>query len=549
MSPWDVLGLAQGCRDKVAIKRGYAAALRQHRPDQDPVGFQRVRQAYEFLLRLADLPASDDAPLPQADEDAAVPAVSSSPAAPLSAARISAASPDPVPWQEAEPSAASVAALPPAVPTPVAPASAESGSSATSALPAPETVPETRESAQILADLHARFRADELDVGSWSQAVLRLAPTELIVASVDDALLLHELDRGGDAITGMCLRTWHQGGAWSRLQEFAGAFAAAQANLCYLRPGRILAAVAGMLAIAEPLIAQDLLDAAFKERNQAGDERMFRQVEDQVRAGQSARGLPAEQRHLLASIIRDEAWDCDTSTPAAKGLLRSIALFRLDSHLRQHLERTVPIVMKYAARTVSPRERRAARKAQAPMRPARDSSSGSLPGWVVWIGIVLIIKLLAAVGSGAFNSSPTPQPVPMSYDYQKQMREHLRQSDLQYERELMRTIDVPPAGWNEDSWRQLSVEARVAIRRQQKSHAPGTHLPAMPHLRLEPQLFVLGEEHRRWLDESDPEAPPPGWKADAWRRMSQDKKDQYREILRQRLEAAATSPPAKNPGP
>jgi len=49
MSCWSVLGLAAGA-DARSIKRQYAALLRQYRPDVDPVGFQRLREAYEQAL-------------------------------------------------------------------------------------------------------------------------------------------------------------------------------------------------------------------------------------------------------------------------------------------------------------------------------------------------------------------------------------------------------------------------------------------------------------------------------------------------------------------
>lgn len=46
-----VLGLAPDA-DERAIKRAYAALLRVHRPDDDPVGFQRINEAYAHALEL-----------------------------------------------------------------------------------------------------------------------------------------------------------------------------------------------------------------------------------------------------------------------------------------------------------------------------------------------------------------------------------------------------------------------------------------------------------------------------------------------------------------
>jgi len=50
MSCWHILGIAP-TGDEAAIKKAYAARLREHRPDRDPAGFRRVRAAYEAALQ------------------------------------------------------------------------------------------------------------------------------------------------------------------------------------------------------------------------------------------------------------------------------------------------------------------------------------------------------------------------------------------------------------------------------------------------------------------------------------------------------------------
>lgn len=52
MTCWTVLGLPEDA-DKRSIKRQYAGLLKQYRPDQDPEGFQRLREAYEQALEWA----------------------------------------------------------------------------------------------------------------------------------------------------------------------------------------------------------------------------------------------------------------------------------------------------------------------------------------------------------------------------------------------------------------------------------------------------------------------------------------------------------------
>src|SRR5580700_8475682 len=54
-TPWEVLGIAPQA-DEQQIRRAYARLLKAHRPDQDPEGFRRVRDAYEALQAAADRP-------------------------------------------------------------------------------------------------------------------------------------------------------------------------------------------------------------------------------------------------------------------------------------------------------------------------------------------------------------------------------------------------------------------------------------------------------------------------------------------------------------
>lgn len=52
MNCWTVLDLPDDA-DERSIRRRYAQLLKIHRPDEDPVAFQRLREAYERALQLA----------------------------------------------------------------------------------------------------------------------------------------------------------------------------------------------------------------------------------------------------------------------------------------------------------------------------------------------------------------------------------------------------------------------------------------------------------------------------------------------------------------
>lgn len=55
MTCWNVLGLTPDA-DSRTIKRQYAALLKKTRPDEDPEGFQRLREAYEAALERSQAP-------------------------------------------------------------------------------------------------------------------------------------------------------------------------------------------------------------------------------------------------------------------------------------------------------------------------------------------------------------------------------------------------------------------------------------------------------------------------------------------------------------
>jgi hypothetical protein len=60
VTPWEVLGI-DPTRDRRAIKKAYALRLKTNNPEDDPMGFQELRNAYEMALALASFAERDAA--------------------------------------------------------------------------------------------------------------------------------------------------------------------------------------------------------------------------------------------------------------------------------------------------------------------------------------------------------------------------------------------------------------------------------------------------------------------------------------------------------
>lgn len=78
LSAWEVLGIAE-TTDAKAIRRAYAAGLKQNRPDQDASAFQLLTDAYEWALAHARRQAFEEQAEAQPEADHAAEASQASP--------------------------------------------------------------------------------------------------------------------------------------------------------------------------------------------------------------------------------------------------------------------------------------------------------------------------------------------------------------------------------------------------------------------------------------------------------------------------------------
>jgi hypothetical protein len=72
-NPWSVLGLEAASATEREVKRAYARLVKEHRPETDPSGFQRIHQAYQLALEWVRQPGPRIQPEEIAEETPADP--------------------------------------------------------------------------------------------------------------------------------------------------------------------------------------------------------------------------------------------------------------------------------------------------------------------------------------------------------------------------------------------------------------------------------------------------------------------------------------------
>lgn len=286
-----VLGLASDqVGDPKAVKRAYAVMLKRHRPDQDPEGFARVREAYDTLLvaqnlnrRLADENASS--PAPGASEPAPsgtnTPSTQSSPEAPQADPELAADHPlrqaitrlEDLVRQRAGGATALLAAR--QVWTLAQSEHPRLGLQALATAFADQPLT----AGEVLGD-RGLLLAFEHDHGELADQVLKAWGAQDFQRLMTFASRLQsELDRGQDQLAGLTLR------------------------------------LSDLIALRDPELADDLLDYAFHHLPKEVRE-ITTLIEQRVQIGRLLVGLPSTARRFLWEVLDRDPQAPEPSVPA-----------------------------------------------------------------------------------------------------------------------------------------------------------------------------------------------------------------------------------------
>ncbi len=401
--PWLTLILDRHTATERDVKAAYARLLKQHRPDIDPVGFQRVRAAYAEALdwlkhrahheeqtELEDTESSPEPPAPSLNT-----AEEASPANLAPEPEIGAASsieplslPDVEPPEVAPPElAASLAALAQAW---------------------------QENSREGLATAFAKLSAESLKLQLPALKICRLlhqavgGKAEPVAQHAPADFLLYLLRGGEVQVVLEVTKSWDSSHSIASAALLAMAMDRAKYQPADEDAAMVLAHLARIIAFHHPGIANQLVNAAYPFLPLDGREQIMSFLEHQIAMGKIFFGFPAEFQRFWKSRLhpRDDEETMDWYSAEAVEALRYVVQNR--GHSWEGLgviQQLVPSEVWEPAEKVL---RAQAAKAQKQQQSARGGSKG-FQGWM-WVIIILVANLGRMLSHDSSSTTPPKSP-------------------------------------------------------------------------------------------------------------------------------------------
>ena len=385
-TPWQILDLDPHSASEKDVKVAYARLVKVHRPDTDPEGFRRVREAYEIGLEVIR----------------GVSAETSSPPPPTDGALI------------ADDPATDEAATKPLFP----------------ALVEAEQLVAKAEAAK---DFHAMTKAigslfftcrliDEGTAGIrlWQQSLHRVTNgrSDLVAAGVTTSQLIAEMEAASSLIAHACMSQWesvHDVGSMVQL-----------ADSMLTEPQRLYAPEAAIVALrlaletgfASPALAMRLVNFAFPHLDRETREQLLPRVDQQAQLGATFAGFREDQLAFWHQRFRRSNVNWNWSDPASDAAIEYLASSR-DRQWQGYASITSIAPATWLNRLESALDRKRPITA-----PREVSEAGSALGasakssGLIWLNLIWIIPLSVFLAARAlFTAEPeklhrTPSTVP-----------------------------------------------------------------------------------------------------------------------------------------
>jgi len=289
--PWQFLILDPNTATEKDVKAAYARLLKQHRPDKDPAGFRKLREAYEAALE-------------------AVQRRNATPAPPVIGA-----------GQETMPEEAPEAATPLSMPLPMG----------------RDALPETLRPAyddlehaiasENTEQMQAAVQRFEMDCRQAGVSGAELAGAlqkafhddpKLTARGMTDTVLVKLAEEGQMNFCHVIVSAWQEADNTVRLVEYGNALLKRCAFLSSSDGAVLMARIGLVVALEHPLDATRLANAAFPHLPVEGREHMMNQLERGIALGNLFSDLPPDQRPFWFRQLRADSGGQDWSTPEAK---------------------------------------------------------------------------------------------------------------------------------------------------------------------------------------------------------------------------------------
>ena len=293
--PWGILGLDPTTASEKDVKVAYAKLIRQHRPDTDPAGFQRVRQAYDAALgqlkNPVQLPVLVRPVVPQIQID----------------------QPNVRPPE--------VASFPPSV--------VEAQLALKAALAGGELA-KILEASDALQKRCQDARPGFLGMELWNQSLHQLFEGDLdaMVKVVRSSQLGEELKQGQATVTHAVIGRWAELETWVALQDLADLIELGSAEMGNEAAASVALRLGMLLSFRQPRQSRRLGHFAYPYLRLETRDAQVHQVEQQSALGECFMGFPERQAEFWRKRFDDIDGDFDWNSQAALDARRYLVITR-----------------------------------------------------------------------------------------------------------------------------------------------------------------------------------------------------------------------------
>ena len=290
-NPWAILGLDPAAATEKDVKVAYARLIRQYRPDADPEGFQRVRQAYDSVL----------AQMKDPNREAMIELSS------------------PVPHEE---DTSPPVSLPPSV--------MEAQMMLKVALDTKDPL-KIGDASNELQKRCLDARPGFLGIELWNQALYQLfdGDVEKLVEVVRFGQLIEELRHGQAKVCHAVIGCWVDQKNWVQLQTLADCVEKEQASLANATAASVAVRLGLLFSFKQPHQAQRLAHLAYPNLSLDSRDGQVHQVEQQAALGACFLGFPAQQAEFWQQRFDDPNGEgFDWESPAALAARRFLVVTR-----------------------------------------------------------------------------------------------------------------------------------------------------------------------------------------------------------------------------